>query len=216
MKALKLNRNNIESLLYILIWLLVFSVPYFFESDTIAKDWDEILRQWLHLIPFLILFLINVYVLVPKLLFNKKYKKYILSLAIMISIGIGINFIPMLNHSSQQKPMVVEEVKERGQSNKPPHMVFIDNIIIFILILGAGTTSKLITKWLSEEQLRKDIEKEQIKTNLELLRNQLNPHFLFNNLSVLSSLVYKNQEKAVDFINELSKVYRYVLDNTNS
>lgn len=51
---------------------------------------------------------------------------------------------------------------------------------------------------------------------LQNLKNQLNPHFLFNNLSVLTSLVHKNQDKAVDFINELSKVYRYVLDNKNS
>jgi len=44
----------------------------------------------------------------------------------------------------------------------------------------------------------------------------LNPHFLFNNLSVLTSLVYKNQDKAADFINELAKVYRYVLDTKNA
>jgi LytS/YehU family sensor histidine kinase len=51
---------------------------------------------------------------------------------------------------------------------------------------------------------------------LQNLKNQLNPHFLFNNLSVLTSLVYKNQDKAVDFISELAKVYRYVLDTKNS
>lgn len=50
---------------------------------------------------------------------------------------------------------------------------------------------------------------------LQNLKNQLNPHFLFNNLSVLTSLVYKDQGRAVDFINELSKVYRYVLDSKN-
>jgi two-component system LytT family sensor kinase len=53
------------------------------------------------------------------------------------------------------------------------------------------------------------------EAQLQNLKNQINPHFLFNNLSVLTSLVYKNQDKAVDFINELSKVYRYVLDNKN-
>ena len=57
---------------------------------------------------------------------------------------------------------------------------------------------------------------ETANTRLENLKNQINPHFLFNNLSVLSSLVYKNQDKAVDFINELAKVYRYVLDNKNA
>ena len=42
---------------------------------------------------------------------------------------------------------------------------------------------------------------------LQNLKNQLNPHFLFNKLSVLTSLVYKNQDKAAQFINELAKVY---------
>lgn len=65
------------------------------------------------------------------------------------------------------------------------------------------------------------IEVEKYKTEsanaqLQNLKNQLNPHFLFNNLSVLSSLIYQNQDKAVDFINELSKVYRYVLENKNA
>jgi two-component system LytT family sensor kinase len=57
---------------------------------------------------------------------------------------------------------------------------------------------------------------ESANAQLENLKNQLNPHFLFNNLSVLTSLVYKNQDKAADFINELAKVYRYVLDTKNS
>ncbi len=54
------------------------------------------------------------------------------------------------------------------------------------------------------------------EAQLQNLKNQINPHFLFNNLSVLSSLVYQDQDKAVHFINELSKVYRYVLDNKSA
>lgn len=57
---------------------------------------------------------------------------------------------------------------------------------------------------------------ESANAQLQNLKNQLNPHFLFNNLSVLTSLVYKNQDKAAEFINELAKVYRYVLDSKNS
>ena len=56
---------------------------------------------------------------------------------------------------------------------------------------------------------------ESTQAQLQNLKNQINPHFLFNNLSVLSSLVYLDQDKAVDFINQLSKVYRYILDNRN-
>ncbi len=54
---------------------------------------------------------------------------------------------------------------------------------------------------------------ETAQMQLQNLKNQINPHFLFNNLSVLTSLVYENQDRAVDFINQLSKVYRYILEN---
>ena len=60
-----------------------------------------------------------------------------------------------------------------------------------------------------------DVEKlktEQVSTQYESLKNQVNPHFLFNSLNALSSLVYDDQAKAVEFIRKLSQVYRYVLD----
>ena len=47
------------------------------------------------------------------------------------------------------------------------------------------------------------------------LKNQLNPHFLFNSLNVLSSLIEENPESAQKFTTALSKVYRYVLEQKN-
>jgi hypothetical protein len=49
----------------------------------------------------------------------------------------------------------------------------------------------------------------------DALKNQLDPHFLFNSLNVLNSLIEENPEKAQDFTTALSKVYRYVLEQKN-
>ena len=49
-------------------------------------------------------------------------------------------------------------------------------------------------------------------TRYESLKNQVNPHFLFNSLNALTNLVYEDQDLAADFIRQLSKVYRYVLE----
>ncbi len=54
---------------------------------------------------------------------------------------------------------------------------------------------------------------ENLASQYESLKSQVNPHFLFNSLNALSSLVYSNQDKAVQFIRKLSEVYRYVLDH---
>lgn len=57
------------------------------------------------------------------------------------------------------------------------------------------------------------IQREQAIVKYNSLRNQLNPHFLFNALASLNSLIFENQQLASDFLQQLSKVYRYVLQN---
>lgn len=59
------------------------------------------------------------------------------------------------------------------------------------------------------------LEREHIKSQYEVLKNQINPHFLFNSLNVLSSLVHTDPEKAEEFIDEFSGLYRYILDQNN-
>lgn len=64
------------------------------------------------------------------------------------------------------------------------------------------------------------LEAEQLKTlhaesQFEALRNQINPHFLFNSFSVLSGLIAKNKALASEFVQQLSKVYRYLLYNND-
>ena len=54
-----------------------------------------------------------------------------------------------------------------------------------------------------------------VQAQFESLKNQINPHFLFNNMNVLSTLIYKDQQIASEFILQLCKVYRYLLQNYN-
>ena len=56
------------------------------------------------------------------------------------------------------------------------------------------------------------LKRENLAAQLNALRTQVNPHFLFNNLNTLSSLIPENPEHAVDFVQELSKVYRHILE----
>jgi sensor histidine kinase YesM len=83
-------------------------------------------------------------------------------------------------------------------------------VLVFVII---ELSIFLLNKWrFSLAELEK-FKKENAEYRFELLRSQLNPHFLFNSLNTLSSLVYENQESAGLFIRELSDVYRYILEN---
>ncbi|MEJ8817134.1 sensor histidine kinase [Lacibacter sp. H407] len=68
---------------------------------------------------------------------------------------------------------------------------------------------KYKTKQLEAEELLRM----NTQAQLQGIKSQINPHFLFNNLNVLSSLVMKNSEEANDFIEAFSKVYQYILRN---
>lgn len=62
---------------------------------------------------------------------------------------------------------------------------------------------------LEAEQLKKN----SVEAQFEVLRNQINPHFLFNSFNVLSTLVYRDADMSAKFISQLSNVYRYLLFN---
>ena len=57
-----------------------------------------------------------------------------------------------------------------------------------------------------------NLKRESLKAQLDALRTQVNPHFLFNNLNTLSSIIPENPQQAVSFVQQLSKVYRHILE----
>jgi two-component system LytT family sensor kinase len=82
-----------------------------------------------------------------------------------------------------------------------------------ILVQYSFMTSVRIYRYLQQKQLEVvRLQKEFTQSQFEALKNQLNPHFLFNSLSVLSSLVYVDPDLAEEFIEKLSRTYRYLLE----
>jgi len=67
--------------------------------------------------------------------------------------------------------------------------------------------------WKSAVAKAEKLKTEMMAYRYEALRNQINPHFLFNSFNVLTDLVYADQAMAVKFINQLSDLFRYVLDS---
>lgn len=84
--------------------------------------------------------------------------------------------------------------------------------ITFIISLTMHSRSFLLG-WRQTAINAERLQKENIASQYESLKAQVNPHFLFNSLNVLTSLVETDQKQAVKFIRKLSEVYRYVLDS---
>jgi two-component system LytT family sensor kinase len=74
-------------------------------------------------------------------------------------------------------------------------------------------TSYFLDRWKESIVRAERLEKEKAQVQFDNLKNQLNPHFLFNALTSLNGLIFENQGLASQFLQHLSKVYRYVLQN---
>lgn len=88
----------------------------------------------------------------------------------------------------------------------------VTTVIVTLAINAVMHGRAFLFEWRQSSIDMEKLKTEQVFTQFQSLKNQVNPHFLFNSLNALSSLVYDNQAKAVEFIRKLSEVYRYVLD----
>ncbi|TRX61480.1 hypothetical protein FNH22_05065 [Fulvivirga sp. M361] len=68
-------------------------------------------------------------------------------------------------------------------------------------------------QWKKSIQLNEALKNQQIRTQFEVLQNQMSPHFLFNSLNTLTVLIAEDGKIAVEFTEKLSEVYRYILQN---
>ena len=85
--------------------------------------------------------------------------------------------------------------------------------VIGLLIIAYEIINLYVKNAIRAAREKELIQKELAAAKLESLKNQVNPHFLFNSFSVLTSLVEHDPEKAVTFISKLSDMYRYILEN---
>ena len=91
-----------------------------------------------------------------------------------------------------------------------------DNLLLPLVITVVATTifnsRKFLLEWRRSAIEAERLKNEYLASQYQSLKDQVNPHFLFNSLNTLTYLVYEDQDQAAQFIKKLSEVYRYVLD----
>mgnify|MGYP002381697504 CR=1 FL=1 len=122
-------------------------------------------------------------------------------LATLITTGI-VFFMSMVLHDHTTKETIVPLKLNLIYA-------WLANLLFHLLNVIWYYFTEYKTKWIEAEELRRM----SAQAELQLVKSQINPHFLFNNLNVLSALVMKNTEEANRFIEEFSKVFRYILNN---
>ncbi len=86
------------------------------------------------------------------------------------------------------------------------------SMIINSLSVSVYEAQVLLRGWMRTKVEAEQLRREKAESQYAALKNQVNPHFLFNSLNSLSSLIRVSPDKAIEFVDKFSKIYRYVLD----
>ncbi|UOQ55586.1 sensor histidine kinase [Hymenobacter cellulosivorans] len=86
-------------------------------------------------------------------------------------------------------------------------------LTLFGIVQGAQLGMQFLGRWRQAELQAERLQRESTQARLSALRQQVSPHFLFNNLNILSVLIDRSQPLAKEFVEQFAQVYRYVLSS---
>lgn len=208
--------KNVKQILFIALIICLILPTFFFARNTIGGKETVIYGVIISLcFTFVVSILI---VFVNTTIINKFHKsdfflkhitKRLILEFLITSITSAIIMLVMI--------MIMHTIREflPHKDYKLSELIF-DNITIAVVInlfmMSAIEGTYFFKQWKLSLINAEKFKRETAEAQFAALKNQVNPHFLFNSLNALSSLISTNQEKAVEFVNVFSKVYRYVLD----
>src|SRR5580765_2422042 len=168
---------------HILFWTILYLLNTLYVGF-LLKNYQYAFYSYTVKMPFLLaICYLNLYVLFPKFLSQKKYVSYFISLSITM-VGLTILMQIMLNFLVYADFCPEQYVKYALFSPENT----LDKLFAIFTVVALTSGMKLTKDWVIQQQRIKEIEKQNLKNELEFLKSQIQPHFFFNTLNNLYSL----------------------------
>src|SRR4051794_3083079 len=196
-------------LLHTAVWVLIYMLPFLLQRSVQSTKHESTAtdRTWyIYLtistdILWIILFYLNAFVLIPKLVYKKKYLFYFLVQLIILSVFVSFHWL------------FFTFVTRQHQFSLSGFFLF--NTFPFVFIIACSTAYRMVQDRIEAERLLKERENENLKTELSFLRSQVSPHFMFNVLNNMVALARKKSEQLEPSLLKLSSLMRYMLYETD-
>lgn len=198
---------------HLIIWLVLFSMPFVLSYGQ-DLDTNRLIAHFL--IPMLfyaVIFYLNFFVLIDRFLFTKKTLIFIIVNLVLIGFFILLKEFIEDNYFSE----LINNRPPNANREGPPFKLFIYvQMLSYAAPVLLSIAIKSTKKWVKTEAERKEADNFKLQTELQHLRYQLQPHFFFNSLNNIYSLVDISPDKAKSTIHSLGKLMRYLLYETNT
>jgi Histidine kinase len=193
--------------------LLVFVVLFFPHpgSGSGFAIGTYILNSLPALILIIALFYFNYHVLVPKFFLTKRIGIYIL---IIIAIGVAVVVLEELTSEHQFRPPHLNRPGNFGPPRKPPGIAPLPfpvmiMLVSYLLVIAVSAIMRLLSEQQKQQQKMEAIAHEKTTAELNTLKAQINPHFLFNALNSIYGLSTTKSPNTPDAVLRLSDMLRY-------
>lgn len=187
-----------------LIWL-AFLAFLIFNSDTHFSFIEKLSNEIINIGLYAMIVYFNLYYLIPNYLKSKSIGLYLLLLLIfslfLTPIKLLIFYLKLSNQSIYQTALI----NNFG-------LYFIINLIVG----GSSTIAKIVKDYTKNQREKQLLEHRNMHNELQFLKSQINPHFLFNTLNNIYSLTLKKSDLAPEMVLKLSDMMRYMLYECNA
>ena len=196
--SIKTNKLLIRILLHVAFWVAI--VTYFawgFGFNVNTKT--SFISALLFLPGHMIMMYSLLYFLTPRYLVQKKYLQFVIGLLIVLLICAG--YAALANVALVANRNIFTGVTlDTGR-----------NILPFIHVAGIAFSIKFLNFWHQQKRQIVEVQREQLTTELELLKSQIHPHFLFNTLNNLYAFTLEQSVKAPQIVLKLSNLLRFMI-----
>ena len=188
-------------------WILLFSLPYLLRSGANPNDVNRpvainptaiFLTSRFNDLMLVGFFYLNAEVLVTRFFYRKKYLSYFTFLLICFVVFTGLSYYATKTFAFTDGQFVFQR-----------HLPFC--VFAFLFILTASIAYRTISDKIAADNLARETQNENLKTELSLLRSQVNPHFMFNVLNNMVALARKQSDLLEPSLIKLSSLMRYML-----
>jgi two-component system LytT family sensor kinase len=211
MKKVWYAKKWITVLLHAAAWILLFSLPVLLRpsyNPNEVKPLQPANADILFIIGrisdalLISFFYVHAIIMVPRLLYKRKYIVYTICILVSFACYVSIIWLARVNFTGHDIYFSFRK-----------HLFF--STFIFLFILACSTAFKTIRDKIIFDQLAKEKETENLKTELSLLRSQVSPHFMFNVLNNMVALARKQSDQLEPSLIKLSSLMRYMLYETD-
>lgn len=209
--------NGLGKIIHMSAWGILFGIPFFFTGDeTETVTIESYTRFVIVPISFMFVFYANYFFLVPKYLFTRRLPEFfvanvLLIVFTMVAVHLLMDLLPDSPHEPpHRKPPMRGEPPLRNIVG-----FFLGNAVLYMLVSGLSVAIRVTRNWYRIETMRRDLEQSRVEAELQNLKSQLNPHFLFNTLNNIYCLIAFSPDRAQGVVHDLSRLLRYVLYDSN-